>query len=443
MLSHARRAAGRARRAGAWRSLVSSFTPLPARITLWSVGGGARPRRRHRHRLRRLPRRSGRAARSDHRAPGGIADGAADRRSERRRGRGRSPSTRCAPTSCARRLTILGVVIGVTTVMAIASMVEGIRTQIFNAMETAGPIAVLRHAVLLADAAQPRPPALRGAHPPVAQRDRRRGRSARLPQIALRRDVGAALPADRVPGRRTQTVTVFGADDHYMDIQGGTLLRGRFFTRGELTGRRGHRPRGGGGGPALRPDRSAGPLRPGRRRRALRVIGIYQKPANIFEPPGQQIGAVIPFETARQNYHYDETNGLFIAVQAPAPARIRARTRDLATVALRRVAEPPARHAQHLRPDHPGPDPGRRGQVHDLLLRRDGRALERGPAGRRHRRHGDHDGVGHRPHPRDRPPQGARRHPPRDPVAVPGRGRHPHASSADCSASCSGWARAS
>src|SRR6476646_6095994 len=36
-------------------------------------------------------------------------------------------------------LTILGVVIGVTTVMAIASMVQGIRTQIFNAIDTAGP----------------------------------------------------------------------------------------------------------------------------------------------------------------------------------------------------------------------------------------------------------------------------------------------------------------
>src|SRR6266542_6106454 len=38
-------------------------------------------------------------------------------------------------------LTILGVVIGVTTVMAIASMVQGIRTQIFNAIEVAGPTA--------------------------------------------------------------------------------------------------------------------------------------------------------------------------------------------------------------------------------------------------------------------------------------------------------------
>jgi putative ABC transport system permease protein len=36
-------------------------------------------------------------------------------------------------------LTILGVVIGVTTVMAMASIVAGIRTQIFNAVNTAGP----------------------------------------------------------------------------------------------------------------------------------------------------------------------------------------------------------------------------------------------------------------------------------------------------------------
>ena len=42
--------------------------------------------------------------------------------------------------------------------------------------------------------------------------------------------------------------------------------------------------------------------------KSLRVIGIYQKPANIFEPPGQEIGGVIPFETARQNFRYDETN---------------------------------------------------------------------------------------------------------------------------------------
>jgi putative ABC transport system permease protein len=68
---------------------------------------------------------------------------------------------------------------------------------------------------------------------------------------------------------------------------------------------------------------------------ALTVIGLYQRPSNIFEPPGQQTGAIIPFETARHNYHYDETNGLFISAKAwpnvPVPD-----AKDLAIAALRR-----------------------------------------------------------------------------------------------------------
>ena len=45
--------------------------------------------------------------------------------------------------------------------------------------------------------------------------------------------------------------------------------------------------------------------------------------------------------------------------------------------------------------------------------------------GRRHRRDGDHDDFGHRAHARDRRAQGPRRAAPRDPVAVPDRGRVP------------------
>ncbi|HLS48337.1 MAG TPA: ABC transporter permease, partial [Gemmatimonadales bacterium] len=36
-------------------------------------------------------------------------------------------------------LTILGVVIGVTTVMAMASIVQGVRSQIMSTIEVAGP----------------------------------------------------------------------------------------------------------------------------------------------------------------------------------------------------------------------------------------------------------------------------------------------------------------
>ena len=37
-------------------------------------------------------------------------------------------------------------------------------------------------------------------------------------------------------------------------------------------------------------------------------IGIYEKPSNIFEPPGQETGGIIPFEPARESFQYDETN---------------------------------------------------------------------------------------------------------------------------------------
>lgn len=36
-------------------------------------------------------------------------------------------------------LTVLGVIIGVATVMTMASIVQGVRSQIFNAIEVAGP----------------------------------------------------------------------------------------------------------------------------------------------------------------------------------------------------------------------------------------------------------------------------------------------------------------
>jgi putative ABC transport system permease protein len=78
--------------------------------------------------------------------------------------------------------------------------------------------------------------------------------------------------------------------------------------------------------------------------KSLLVIGVFEKPGNIFEPPGQEVGGVVPFETARQNFHYDETNALFIAVR-PRASVDPEDARDLATVALRRT--------RNLRPGMP------------------------------------------------------------------------------------------
>jgi putative ABC transport system permease protein len=231
-------------------------------------------------------------------------------------------------------LTILGVVIGVTTVMAIASMVQGIRTQIFNAIETAGPSVFYIVRYFSSTPVNPDNLPYEVRIRPVLSRPDAEA-VARVPQIAYAGMWVQLFQRMEYQGNRTQTVTLFGADDHFMDIQGGTLLRGRFFSKGELSGDEVI---------VLESDvadRLFGDLDPiGRYLRvgptALRVIGIYQKPDNIFEPPGQEIGGVLPFETARQNYHYDETNNLFIAVR-PRPGQDPEMSRDLATVALRRV----------------------------------------------------------------------------------------------------------
>ncbi len=239
-------------------------------------------------------------------------------------------------------LTILGVVIGVATVMAMASIVEGIRSQIFNAMNTAGPNAfyVMRYFSQTPVNPDNLPYEVR-IRPVLTEADAEALR--RVPEIQYAGIWVQIFQRLEYQGVSTQTLTVYGADQYYMDILGGTMLRGRFFAPSELSGE-----------PVVvleeeSADRLFGEIEPlGRRIRvggvALTVIGIYQRPANIFEPPGQQIGAIMPFQTARRNYRYDETNGLFLSAKSWPDVSV-ATAKDLSIVALRK--------ARRLRPGMP------------------------------------------------------------------------------------------
>jgi len=230
-------------------------------------------------------------------------------------------------------LTILGVVIGVSTVMAMASIVEGIRGQIFNAMNTAGPSAfyVMRFFSQTPLNPDHLPYEVR-IRPVLTEEDAIAVRD--VPEIQYAGIWVQMFLRMEYQGVSTQTVTVYGADEHYMEILGGTLLRGRFFAPSELDGE-----------PVVvleeeSADRLFGEIDPmGRRIRvggvALTVIGIYQRPANIFEPPGQQIGAIMPFVTAKRNYRYDETNGLFLSVKGWPRVSVPV-AKDLTIAALRR-----------------------------------------------------------------------------------------------------------
>lgn len=70
--------------------------------------------------------------------------------------------------------------------------------------------------------------------------------------------------------------------------------------------------------------------------RPLRIVGVYRKPENIFQPPGQEISAIVPFETAKRAFRYDETNSLIILVK-PRDGVTVARAMDATTVQLRRM----------------------------------------------------------------------------------------------------------
>jgi len=240
-------------------------------------------------------------------------------------------------------LTILGVVIGVTTVMAMASIVEGIRTQIFNAVNTAGPntFYVMRFFSTTPLNPDNLPQEVR-IRPVVGEEDAAALRA--LPDLNYAELGVQVFLRIEYQGIRTGTMTIFGADSRYMEVLGGTLLRGRTFARGEVAS--------GASVVVLEAESAdflfgqADPLGKVVRigGKSLVVIGIYERPTNLFEPPGQQVGAVVPFRTAKGSFPYDETNALFIMAKPREGVSVE-RAQDMATVALRQ--------ARRLRPAQP------------------------------------------------------------------------------------------
>ncbi|HEV8453882.1 MAG TPA: ABC transporter permease, partial [Gemmatimonadales bacterium] len=132
-------------------------------------------------------------------------------------------------------LTILGVVIGVATVMLMASIVDGVRTQVFNALNAATPNAfyVMRYFSQTPLNPQNLPYEVR-IRPVVSAEDAdaiRREENIRHSGLWLQSFVRVEYQ-----GARSQGLWVLGADDAYMEIKGGTVAAGRFFSQGELNG---------------------------------------------------------------------------------------------------------------------------------------------------------------------------------------------------------------
>ena len=230
-------------------------------------------------------------------------------------------------------LTILGVVIGVATVMLMASLVDGVRTQIFNALNAATPNAfyVMRYFSQTPLNPMNLPYEVR-IRPVVSAEDAdaiRREENIRHAGLWLQSFVRVEYQ-----GNRSQGVWVLGADDAFMEIKGGTVAAGRFFTVGELNGAdvavlevELSRRLFGRQSPLGQTVKIGG--------RAFRVVGLWQQPDNVFQPPGFTIGAIVPYEVAKHSFLYSDTNDLFIVVLGRQGIPVTT-AQDQATVALRK-----------------------------------------------------------------------------------------------------------
>ena len=232
-------------------------------------------------------------------------------------------------------LTILGVVIGVSTVMTMAAIVQGIKDQIVRTIEIAGPTTFYVMKVFSQTPVNPdQLPKWIRVRPDLQPREAER--IAALPEVSYAAIWAQAAGRLAYGPQRTQMVLLIGADDRYMEIQGGELLDGRWFTHAELAS---------GASVAVIDENAARRLfgREGALEKTIRVggipsrvIGLYAQPGNIFSPPGQEIGAIVPYLMLERHFWIDKTNALYIPVK-PKKGVNTAEAQEAVTIALREM----------------------------------------------------------------------------------------------------------
>jgi putative ABC transport system permease protein len=230
-------------------------------------------------------------------------------------------------------LTILGVVIGVATVMLMASIVDGVKTQIFNALNAASPNAFYVMRFFSQTPLNPDNLPYEVRIRPVLDEEDAIA-IARAPDIRHAGLWNQSFNRVEYLGSTTQAVLIYGADDSFLDINGGTLAAGRNFTPAEVKGE---------SVTVLEAElarRLFGRLNPlGQTVRIggkpFTVIGIWAPPDNAFQPPGFSIGGYVPHSVAKHSVRYSDTNDLFIVVLGRGGLSVED-VKDEATVELRK-----------------------------------------------------------------------------------------------------------
>ena len=188
-------------------------------------------------------------------------------------------------------LTILGVVIGISTVMAMATLVNGVQSQIMRTIETAGPTTFYVMKVFSQTPVNPDAlPAWIRIRPDLRREEAEA--IAALPEISYAAIWAIKIARIEYKGERTQPNRIYGADERFTEVIGGELVLGRWFTRQEKAS----------GAPVAVINETYARRLFGRENpigktvrlggRAATVIGLYAPESNVFQPPGVETAAI-------------------------------------------------------------------------------------------------------------------------------------------------------
>jgi putative ABC transport system permease protein len=230
-------------------------------------------------------------------------------------------------------LTILGVLIGVATVMTMASLIRGIDDDITSQIEAAGPTTFYVVWWWNGGLQVGRPPA------EIRQRPFLRKEEAEaighLPEIQYAQMYGVSNQRVSYKGEQTRALTVYGSGRFGVEIDGGVIVAGRNFTPEEeklgsdvvqLYEKVAQKVFG-----AENPLGKA--VRVGSQ--AYVVIGVYRKPENLFASDGNDQAVAIPFRSFQRNFQFDERQSSMVVKPQPGVTVLRAQ--DAVTRELRRL----------------------------------------------------------------------------------------------------------
>lgn len=232
-------------------------------------------------------------------------------------------------------LTVLGVVIGISTVMAMATLINGVQKQIVSTIETAGPSTIYMFKVFSQTPLNPDAlPAWVRIRPDINPREAQR--IAALPEIGYAAIWAIKVGRVEYNGVRMQPNRIYGADDRFSEIIGGELVIGRWFTRQEQLS----------GDNVVVLNESYARQLFGRENpmdkvvrlgsRPARIVGLYAPASNVFDPPGVETAAIVPFRMLDTQFDINRTQELFITIKPRAGVTLE-QAQEAIIIAMREV----------------------------------------------------------------------------------------------------------